>query len=195
MPKARVEKEVANDGKWATIEREVKERENVKLAQYHKPLTFDALASFIMDASASPGLSYKKLFPLTDRADEPTESEQSFILRLFQTALDKWASADVYESLASESTIITVGKEKLDLMTIPLKNLIKGYNGTVAQVETRTMLAGGTDDAREAAERSVGFGPWKVVARKLSEGYIDKDGKMVQAQAKYDEASGSLVAI
>lgn len=194
MPKARVERELSNDGKVALIERDVTQRSETKQTQYYKPVTFAAMMEMLQGASEKPGLSYKKLFPLTDKVDDTEETEQAFFLSLFQNGLDKWAAADVYESIAGESTVITIGKEKLDLMTVPLDDLIDGYNGTMKQVAVRTKLKGGTPEAREAAEKSVGSIPaWNSVAKKLTQGYTDDDDRVVPAQAKLED--GQLVRL
>jgi len=197
MPKARESRELSNDGRFAVVERDVKVRDKTVPTQYRKPVTFGAFADLVMGANSSKGFDYKTYFPITDRAAEKEMSEQDVLLNLFNNSLDKWAGADVYESVSGESTIVTIAGERLDLMTVPVARLIKGYNGHKDQVDVRIdlQMAKGVDEttARMEAEKGVGFGPWRKVARNLTEGY-EKDGKMVAPAAKLT-ADGTLVAI
>jgi hypothetical protein len=194
MPQIREEQELSNDGSFALVERKVKERNDFKTTQYRKPVTFQAMLTMLQAAKSTPGFSYRENFPVTKREDETEETEQSFYLTLFQNALDKWAAADVYKSLAAESTTITVAGEKLDLMTVPVADLIDGYNGTMNQVRVRAKLKGGTPQAIADAEKSVGSIPaWRAVARKLVEGYQDENDKHVAPVARLE--GDKLVAL
>ena len=197
MPKLRESVTVAKDDKYETIQSDVKVREKQVPTQYRKPLNYDVFMSLVQGASASPGVDFKWLFPITEREADATMSQRDLVLNLFVNALDKWARADVYESVASESTIVTIAGERLDLMSLPVKNLIKGYNGHRDQVEVRAQLqiAKGVDaeTAQAEAEKGVGFGPWRKVAKNLTQGY-DKDGTRIAPAAKLNE-EGELVAI
>src|SRR5262245_61266350 len=190
MPKARVENQVANDGAYATIEMKVTERETTKTAQYRKPVTFDALTTLLGTASDKPGVDFKALFPLTEREPDKEESEQAFYLRLFNSALANWARADVYQSLSSESTMVTIAGQKVDLMTVPVPRLIKAYNNNMGVVEERATIANLT--VEQIIETDRGFKAWRTAARKLVEGYTDADGDKIDPQARYGKDGLSL---
>lgn len=191
MPKARVEDVVANDGSYATVQMEVTERDVKRITQFRKPVTFAAFQELIGTASAMPGLDFKTLFPLTEREVDPQDTEQALYLRLFNSALATWARFDVYHSLSSESTLITIAGEKIDLMSVPLKNLIKGYNNNMGVAEMRAVAAKTTIESIMETDR--GFKAWRTAARKLTEGYTDADGVDVKPQAKL--VDGELVAL
>lgn len=153
MPKARVENELSNDGKFALVQMNVTERKDdngnpiVKTTQYRKPLTFGALADWVMNASGKPGLDFRTLFPITDRKPDETDSEQALLLRLVTSALAAWARADVYTSLSAESTIVSIGGTKYDLMDYKVGNFVKGYNGTAAHRASQLSLLGVEDES------------------------------------------------
>lgn len=155
MPKARVERVLSDDGNVKTVEVEVGERGVTKTATYSVPSTAAKWQEVILG--------------LSDKAVDGSESPLSEAYRLFCSAVDKRARAAVYESLAQESTFITVGKEKVDIMTFPVPRLVKAINGMRSQIEVRAMAGGGSPEATEAAERSVGFGPWRTAAKRLVE--------------------------
>lgn len=191
MPKARVEDVVESSGGYTTYQMEVTEREAKKLTQFRVPVTFAALSELISTASAKGPLNYKDLFPLTEREPDETDNEQAFLLRAIKSAFAAWARSDVYQSLSSESTLITIAGEKIDLMTVPLKNLIKGYNNNMGVAEMRAVAAKTT--LENILETDRGFKAWRTAARKLTEGYTDADGNDVKAQAKL--VDGELVAL
>lgn len=188
MPRAKTEKIVSDGAEFQTVEIEVGERGTTKTAQYVRPVTAAVLLDMLM-GHGDEVADYAAFFPGTDQKNE-TETVSEFVRRMFVSALDKKARADVYESLAQESTFITVGKERVNVMNYKLPKLVVAINGMRSQVEVRD--AAGTDESRKAAEKSVGYGPWKTAARKLCEGYTDDNGVAVKPLAQENPASGML---
>lgn len=201
MPKAKVERIISDDGVSKTVEVEVGERNVTKVARYTVPSTAKAAQEFVLNLTDTPddGATYVSIFGEPDeeatRARIKAESPLSLFYRLYVSSVDRKARADIYESLAAESTTITVGKEKVNILEFPLKRMLMAINGIRSQVDVRTMAGGDTPEARIAAEKSVGFGPWRTAARKLCEGYINEAGEKVAPLAREDEASGMLVAL
>lgn len=201
MPRAKVEKVVATENGWETVEIEVGERGATKTARYQRP-TADVFPTFLTDVlSHATDKEYGKALYMrvfdVKAEDAPKEGESplEFLRRMFVTSIDRKARADVYESIAQESTKIKVGKEDVDILTFTLKQILKGINGMLAQVSLRASAGGDTEEAIKAAERSVGFGPWKTAARKLVEAkaiaynedagvYTPVDGVDVSAKAE-----------
>jgi hypothetical protein len=173
MPKARVERVLSDDGTTRSVEVEVGERGVTKVAQYSVPSNASKFQELVLGLT----LDTRK-----DANGKEIESSLEEAYRLFVMAVDRRARAEVYESLAQESTMISVGKERVDIMTFPIARLVKGINGMRSQVDLRTMAGGDTEDARTAAERSIGFGPWRTAARKLAD----------EKKAKENEATGML---
>lgn len=179
MPKARIEKEISNDGTTRTVEVEVGERGVTKTAQYSVPANMAKFQEFVLNATIS--------------AKDGDESDLARIYRLYVTAVDRAARASVYESLAQESTEISVpGVGKVDLLTLPLKNLLKGINGARGTRDLRLMAAGVTDvndaskvDIIKAVDKGLGFGPWRTAAKELVE----------SGKARENDASGMLEAV
>jgi hypothetical protein len=167
MPKERVEQVVkAENGLFEHVTVEVGERGVTKTAQYDRP-TYEHFVDYING--------------LSDKAEtDGEESPRQEAYRLFIASLDRRARAAVYQSLAAESTFITVGKERIDVMTFPVAKLVKTINGMRASRDMRLMAIGVDESTpaaqREAAEatvdKSIGFGPWRTAAKKLVE-----DGK------------------
>lgn len=155
MPKAKVEKVTPVDANFEKVEVEVGERGTTKIAEFTRP-TFSFFKEYILSLSDTPDGDSK-------------ESPHAEAYRLFIGALDRRARMSVYESIAAESTMISVGKDKIDILSFPLGRLVGAVNGMRTQVSVRSMAGGDTEEARAAAERSVGYGPWRVAARKLTE--------------------------
>jgi hypothetical protein len=192
MPKARVERILSDDGTNKVVEVEVGERKKTKIAQYTVP---------------SNAVVWQKLVAsLTDTpVKEGEESPLAYAYRMFVISVDRAARAAVYESLAQESTVITVGKEKVDIMTFPVKRLVRAYNGNRERVmsnifalapkafdkDDRVIDQAAYDTAEKTAERSLGFGPWRTAAKNLTEGYEDDNGARVAPVAKFT-ADGML---
>jgi hypothetical protein len=197
MPKAKVERIISDDGTTKTVEVEVGERGTVKPARYAIPSNAQRWQEVVLSLSdKTDGGQYAKSLFGEDQKDSG-ESPLALAYRLFVSAVDKYARAAVYESIAQESTIITVGKEKVDILTFPIQRLVKAINGMRSQVDIRAMAGGDSEDARAAAERSVGYGPWRTAARKLLEGgyTFEKDGQTVRVdkpQAVENPSSGML---
>lgn len=178
MPKARSAKVISDDGQFQTVQREVGERGKTKLAEFTRP-TLAFFREFILNLSDTP-------------EKDGAESPLATAWRHYVASLERKACADVYESLAAESTVITTGKEKVDIMEFPLRRLLKGINGARAVRDSRLEALGVEDatdpvyaDQVKAVDRAIGYGPWRVAARKLVEG----------GQAREDEATGMLVAV
>lgn len=202
MPKAKVERVLNDDGTTKTVEVEVGERGVTKTARYSVPSSASVFQDLILGMKNEPDAG---VFIASVSGDEPnadeTETPLAFAYRMYVTSIDRRARAAVYESIAAESTLITVGKDKVDIMGFPLLKLIKAANGFMAQVDVRTMAgAPGADEstpegraklqsAREAAEKSIGFGPWRTAIKHLTEGY-EKDGARVAPVARMDDALG-----
>lgn len=201
MPKAKVETEISRENGYRKVKVEVGERGTTKEAIYSAIYDYGKLQELVLEASAEPKSANQLLDlffgPNPDRK-ETEDSAQNFLLWLVNSTIDRKARADVYESLAQESTLITAGDEKVDIMTFPLARLIRGINGMRGQLDTRMlpveMAADKEQDpekkakilaeGRADAEKAIRFGPWKTAAKKLVE----------QGKAKEDEATGNLVA-
>lgn len=202
MPKAKVETVIATSGGWQQTKVEVGERGQTKEAYYNIPVEYEKFQEMVLNASDKAGsatAALVHLFGVDDERRETDETEQALILRLFNSAVDRKARADVYESLAQESTFISAGDEKVDIMTFPLARLIRGINGMRTQVDTRMipaeLLADKESDAgkkakiladaRLEAEKAVRFGPWKTAAKKL----------VAESKARENAASGMLEVV
>lgn len=109
-----------------------------KPAVYKRPNTPQAL----FDLWAGGGKYDPSTFYGGD-ARPSDESVESFIHRMFVTAIDRAAKQAAYEQAAQESTFITVGRERKNILDFPVKNIVTAINGMRTQVETRTMMAGG----------------------------------------------------
>lgn len=205
MPKAKVERVISDQGGWKTIEVDVTERNATKTARYVIP---SSPADFFSLVSGHEGLTIKQLMDqlfganVDERGKDLHATEETplaFLHRMFVNAVDRKARADVYESLAQESTVITVAGERMDIMELPLIRQVRGVNGMRQRVDTgmypAEVAAGKASDeaqktkileeARAAVEKSVGYGPWRTVAKKLIEA----------GKAKENEATGMLEAI
>src|SRR5687768_4874147 len=127
MPKARKEKIVSDDGQNKVIEVEVGQPDgSTKTARYSVPSNPKVWQEIVLSLSDKPEADGK-------------ESPLAEAYRLFVSAIDKRERQAVYEAAQQESTFITVGKERKNIMEFPLKNLVLAINGIRAQVETRTM--------------------------------------------------------
>ena len=189
MPRARVEKVISDNGITKTVEVEVGERDIKKYARYSVPSTAKATQELVLNLSDSPdgGTFGKSLFGsdwyTRDGKDVyDGETPLAMLHRLFVASVDKLARAAVYESLAQESTFISVAGERVDIMEFPLARLIRGINRMRGEVEDRAELPGMD---REKVEKSIGFGPWRTAAKKLAE----------QGKATENSASGMLEAV
>src|SRR5262245_21764169 len=128
MPKPKAETVLAKTDKWTTVEIETAaggEDKGTTKTQYSRP-TLDVMRELLLDDSK---LDITVFYPQYKNKAEDTETVSQFIHRLFLTALDRKARADAYESLAQESTYITVGTEKANIMDFPLIRLVRGING------------------------------------------------------------------
>src|SRR5882672_11746493 len=120
MPKAKVDRVLSDDGTKKVVEVEVGERGKTKVAQYEVPSNPNVWQRTIAALTDTPG---------KDSDGNETESPLAYAYRMYVTSVDRAARAAVYTPLAQESTVITVGKEKVDLMTFPLKRLVRAFNG------------------------------------------------------------------
>lgn len=155
MPKQRNETLVKEENGFKTMRVEVGERGEKKHADYVIPSDAVKFQEWVLSLSNKP-------------EKEGAESPLALVYRRYVTAECNAARSAVYESIASESTKITVGSNKIDLMDFAPVKFVRGYNGMVASVEVRTAI----DDSEEGiknAERAVGFGPWKAAAKKFLE--------------------------
>lgn len=181
MPKARESKELSNDGVNMTIEVEVGERGQTKTTSYTIPATADRFMEYILGLDGTA-----KHIDAKGEATDETEKEYAY--RMFTTSVERAAKAAVYQSLAQESTFITVGKQRIDILSFPVVKLVKAHNEYLGNIEMRAgaLEASGmtAENALEAAEKSVGFGPWKTAAKRLVE-----DNKATL------QADGTLVAV
>lgn len=205
MPKAKQEKVLTEKDGWKNVSVDVGQPDGTsKPAVYtcfsvgeQAALGWKALTAMVQGASADPG-SAKALFTTLygRESEDDTETEQGLILRYVNSSIDRTARQAAYEAAAQESTFITAGDEKADIMTFPLPRLIRGINGYRAQLDTRmlpvemladkendvTKKAKILSDGRKEAEKAIRFGPWKTAARKLVE----------QGKAKENAATGML---
>ena len=202
MPKARVERTTKTEGGFETVEFDVTERGTTKVAHVTRP------ANPLTSQEWYLGLSSKKedgptfltnLFG-TD-APEIDESPLEFMHRMLVTQLTTYARSLVYESLAAESTIFTVGKEKVDLRERALKTgglaqIIKAVNNYRGHRAEKMLLAGideSDEEAVKALDRSLGYGPWRTIAKILSDtaGW-EYEGTKHPQMARENAASGML---
>ena len=177
MPKARVEKIVSDDGQVKVVEVEVGQPDKTtKTARYEIP--------------SNASVFQKMVASLTDVAADGKESDLQRAYRLYVASIDRNERAKMYEQAQQESTFITVGKERVNIMEFPLKRLVKGINGMrstrdvrLATIPNFDSLSETEKEATEASvDRGIGFGPWATAARKLVE-----DGK-----ARENDATGIL---
>ena len=203
MPKAKVEREISNDGVTRVVEVDVTERDVTKVAKYSVPANAQAYMDIALGASDKPGsaktlLDYAFGQELDDNGKDEhdtQESAQAFLWRAFCDFVDKKARQSVYVSLAQESTKITTPDGPVDIMEFPIDRLVRGINGYRAAVTARMLplemtadkmpvaeRAGFLDNAKKEAEKAVKYGPWRAAARQLVE-----DGK-----ASENSGSGML---
>lgn len=176
MPKARIEKTVSDDGVTKTIEREVGQRGETKVATYTIASNAGMFRKLVEQASILPNKN--------DKGKE-TESDLNYLYRMYATSVEREACANVYESLVEQSTFITLpDKTRKDVMTYPLLKLVKAINGYRANVELR-MGDDDSDESRLVAERAVRFGPWKKATSLLLEKELVRE----------NEASGTLEVV
>lgn len=197
MPKARTEREISNDGVVKVIEIETAAgggTKDTKTMRYTVPASGKAFRDLVGGLSESPdgGVFVKSVFG-PDRESQD-ESPLDTVYRYYVASIDRSVRAAAYESLAAESTMISVGKERLDIMTFPVRKLVQAINGMRAQKSIR-MGADSSEEMEKTVERGLGFGPWKTAARKLAEGYENADGNKVAPQAQENAASGMLELI
>lgn len=143
-----------------------------------------------------PVLSHFKDFVASLSDEKPykageSETELQHAHRAYVTALERMARAAVYQSIAAESTVISVGREKINIMDFPLARLVKAINSTRnKRADDLAML--GIDDPEDpenekqvsAVDRKINYNQFETAARKLV-----ADGK-----AKENEETGFLVA-
>ena len=176
MPRAKVEKVLSVENGMEVVEVEVAagggEKDAKKILQYKRP-TAAVIDSFVNGLmNDSPALdTFTSLFGTGEDAPKAgkEETNRALLHRIVNNSLDKMLRAAAYESIAAESTEISIGKEKVDVLGFPLRKLVQGINGMLANVNLRASTGGDTEEARKSAEKSVGFGPWKTAARKLVE--------------------------
>lgn len=166
MPKA-AESTVKDLGNgWEEVTSQVGQPDGTsKPATYRRP-NLTVLTEMLVDGDKKYVPSV--FFPGSDDK-KSDETISQFIHRMFLNAIDRSAKQAAYVQAAQESTFITVGRERKNILDFPIENIVMAINGMRSQVSTRTMMAGGGADALEAAEKSVGYGPWKTAARKLVE--------------------------
>lgn len=158
MPAQRAEKQISDDGNVKTMQLEVGQPDKtVKLATYTIPSTAGKFQEFVLAASDKA-------------AKDGDESPLDNAYRMYVQGVIKQTRQDAYEAAQQESTYFRVAGERVNILTFPVKNIIRAHNGYVAQVDVRAMVGGDTPEARLQAEDAVGYGPWKVAARKLIEG-------------------------
>lgn len=169
MPKAKVEKVTPDGAGWERVTVDVGQPDGTtKAAVYRRP---DASTlETLLVAGGSDKVDLAQYFP--DYSGDPsTETVKEFVTRMFRVALDKKARQDAYEAAQAESTFVTVGKERKNVMDISVPKFIATFNGLRGAIMGRALLVSGGDgepdaEAIASAEKSVGFGPWKVAARK-----------------------------
>ena len=169
MPKPKKQEVLSDDGSVKTIEVEVSMGDVTKKTTYTVPSNPAKFQELVLNASA-------------DKAENEKESPLDYIYRMYVSAVDKAARADIYEAATQESTFITVGKDRVNIMDFPVNRLVQGINGMRAQRSLRMSVLGEGPEAEKAADRAVGFGPWRTAAKKLVE-----DGK-----AKENDSTGLL---
>lgn len=217
MPKAREEKvTVSADGRIATVETSIGERGTTKELSYKVPATAASFQEMVATLKTEKdGGAFIKLLLGDEYGLDENETPLDFAYRMFRGAIDRVAKASVYESIAAESTFITVGKDRKNLLDLPVSKLIVAINGNIGHREMKLTLVNAPeqsaidaeqDPATKAAlvaqraqqekevDRSMGFGPWRATAKKLVEGYEKEDGVKVPPQAKWN-ADGTLASL
>lgn len=195
MPRAKVENVVGTQDGLETVEVTVKERENVKTARFSRPTEELENKWFNVSSNPAEGPAFMTLlFGPKEDGEYPKESPNAILRRLIVSAIDKKARADVYESLTAESTIITVGKDKVDILEqFKIGKIVQAVNGYRDQVDLRaSVLAPDMDEdspeyeaAVKSAEKSVGYGPWRTAGKRLVEAKLaveNDEGKLVLAE-------------
>src|SRR5882724_11914113 len=192
MPKPRTETTISDNGQVRVVEIETAtggEEKGSAKTRYSVPSNAKVAQEMILGLSDVPdgGAFERSIFGADFRTNtdgswkDSGESPLALFYRAWCNIVDKMARAAMYESVAAQSTFITVGKTRVDVMTFPVKNIVRGVNGARALVETKTR-GDTSQDARDAAEKSVGYGPWRQAALRLIE----------SGKAKENEASGML---
>lgn len=213
MPKARIERvipERSND-KWEAVEITTAaggEDKGTTKVVYMRPKQGEKQGEYLLEyvlANRDKPVDINYFYPdkldIEDEEDAAEEGETTlnFFARFFVNSLDRKARADAYKSLAQESTMITAGDQKADIMTFPVDRLVRGINGYRSQVETRmwpieqallkesdpAKKAAAMAAARKDAEKAVKYGPWKTAGRLL----VD------QGKARENASSGMLEVV
>jgi len=199
MPKAKVERIVSDKDGWRKVEVMVGQPTGPdKPATYTCFSTWDTFLATVTSADAdAKSAKYLRSVLFTDEEEYAgEESAQALLMRLMNGSIDRVARSAAYEAAALESTFITAGDEKVDIMTFPLSRLVRGINGMRAQLDTRMlpveMIADKAASQEEKdkilnagkvdAEKAIRFGPWKTAAKKLAE----------QGKAKENTNTGML---
>jgi len=210
MPKAKIERVVREEDGFQVVEVDVAgggETKATKTVTMRRP-TAQKLTELVTV------LGNEKKVPLTtfflgsdyEGKDTGEETMSQFLARMVGVAIDKRIRADAYESVAQESTTITVGKDKIDLMSFKLKGLLRAINGARG-VRAERMAAVGIEDPDsteltqeqqdkvKTGDRGLGYGPYKTAAKNLVEGYVNDKGEKVPPQARENKETGLLEAI
>jgi hypothetical protein len=199
MPKARVEREVSNDGNVKVIEIETAaggEDKGTVTARYTVPATPEAFQNAVMEASSKPdgGAFFEAVYGRKSSTPDKLPSPLAFMYQHYINSVDKAVRTSVYESIQQESTEISVGagKPKFDLMTVAADKLVIGINGMRGKRASDLMVLGITDpDVEEHAEsiksvdRKLNYNQFQTAARKL----VDA------GKARENAASGMLEVV
>lgn len=182
MPKTAPEKVVQESGGLQTVEISVSTGKGNprKTVTFQRP-TRDYFKSYVTS--------------LPDEAPPGEESPLAKAWRLFTSALERATRVEEYETVATASTIVRLGKGKtFNLMDSKLPTFIKGYNGTWDRLLTLAEAAGidpaeldepENEDMLRALKRNVGFGPWQAARMRH-----EKEGRVKLA----DDGTISAVA-
>ncbi len=127
---------------------------------------------------SNPAKWQAAVLEMSDTAPTGEESPLALAYRLYCIAVRDKARQAVYEQAAQESTYKVIAGQRKNLLDFPLAGFIRAYNGFKAQVELLTMA--GTDEA--AAEKSIGFGPFRATAnRHIADGKARDNGGVLEA--------------
>ena len=212
MPKARVERVLSDDGVTKNVEVEIEDRDVTRKTTYNVPSNAGQFQELMIALTeVEDGGAFAKSVLGADYQNQK-ETPLAFAYRMWVTSVDRTAKQKIRESVAAESTFISDGASRTDLMDMlgkpnGLKRLIFAINDIRGLVQGRifamtSTVDDSTDDgkkkvmeATETAEKAVKYGPWKAAARRLSEGYEDSDGNKVAPVARENAASGMLEAL
>lgn len=187
MPKARVDTSVEVEGNEKVITFPVGQPGDKpdKPATYRFPVDFAGLAEMVISATddVAEGQKRQKHY-FGEKRDGQNESFQAFLYRVFNDSFRSIARNMVYEQEAQESTLVTIGGKKYDIMELPEDDLVVAINNYNVQYRMRLSMAKLDEsnpahaDQVDAVAKGIGLGPYRAAAKKkVEEGRFKLVGK------------------